>query len=195
MAAKTKEKVVYGLRNVHYALMTDSDGAISYETPVPIPGAVSIGLTADGDIYEFYADDVAYFSTPVNNGYSGDLQMALIPDDFKQAVLGEIRDTSGIQFEDADAKPKAFALLGEFQTDQLAKRICLFNVRCQRPDISGQTKTETIEVQGQTLSLTARPVSMDGRLLVKCSTTVETSDEKYNAWFDKVPTYTAAPGV
>ena len=48
MAAKKKIKL--GLKKVHYAEMTTSElGVVSWETPVPIPGAVSMSLAGQGD--------------------------------------------------------------------------------------------------------------------------------------------------
>lgn len=49
-------KVKFGLKNVHYALLTDDDGTITYETPVPIPGAVSMSLAPQGETNTFYAE-------------------------------------------------------------------------------------------------------------------------------------------
>ena len=58
MAAKNKIK--FGLKNVHYAVMTTSElGVVSWNTPVPIPGAVSMSLAAQGDTSKYYADNIA----------------------------------------------------------------------------------------------------------------------------------------
>ena len=57
-----KNKIRYGLKNVHYAKITKSDtGIITYEKPKPYKGAVSLTLDAEtGDATKFYADDEIY---------------------------------------------------------------------------------------------------------------------------------------
>lgn len=81
-------KVKYNLKNVHAAkLSKDEEGNLVYTTPVAIPGAVSISLDAEGDSSLFYADGIVYFSSSSNNGYSGDLEIALIPEWFRVDIL------------------------------------------------------------------------------------------------------------
>ncbi len=192
MSEVQSEKVIYGLKNVHYAVVINTDGVITYSAPARLPGAVNLGLSQEGELVEFYGDNVVYYSTTVNNGYSGDIEIAIIPDAFKVEVLGEVKDSDNVQFEVADAKPKQIAILAEFDTDQIAKRICLYNVMCKRPDITSQTKEEKIDVKAQKLSITARPIEIDGKLIVKSSTTAGTNKTKYDNWFKAVPAYVKA---
>lgn len=77
-------KVKYNLKNVHAAKLTETvtDGVstFTYAKPQAIPGAVSISLDAEGESSPFYADGIVYFRSVTNNGYSGDLEIALIPE-------------------------------------------------------------------------------------------------------------------
>ena len=78
-------KVKYNLKNVHAAKLTETadDGGtpvFAYAAPKAIPGAVSISLDAEGETSPFYADGIVYFRSVTNNGYSGDLEIALIPE-------------------------------------------------------------------------------------------------------------------
>ena len=84
----SKNKVKYNLKNVHAAKMTvTEEGAFTYAAPQAIPGAVSISLDAEGETSPFYADGIVYFRSTTNNGYSGDLEIALIPEWFRTEIL------------------------------------------------------------------------------------------------------------
>ena len=64
----------------------EEGGSTKFEYGVPkaIPGAVSISLDAEGESSPFYADGIVYFRSVTNNGYSGDLEMALIQNGLEQ---------------------------------------------------------------------------------------------------------------
>ena len=81
-------KIKYGIRSVYYAVATEgTGGALTYATPVALPGAVNLTLSQEGEQNTFYADDVAYFTSNSNNGYSGTLEVALIPDSFRSVMF------------------------------------------------------------------------------------------------------------
>jgi phi13 family phage major tail protein len=180
-------KIRYGLKNVHYAVITEGENdTISYGTPVKISGAVSLTLDPQGDQVKFYADDMEYYSEYTNNGYSGTLEMALIPDDFKKDVLGYKEDANGVLFEDANAIAKNFALLFEFSGDKNAIRHVVYNVTSSRPSVSGDTKGETKNVQTESMSISAAPAKDTGLVKGKA----EPSQTVYNDWYEQVYTFT-----
>ena len=77
----TNNKVKFGLKNCHYAKATlvPDTNAVTFGTPVAIPRAVNLSLDPEGDIEPFYADDMVYYTTVANNGYSGDLEITATP--------------------------------------------------------------------------------------------------------------------
>ena len=181
-------KVKYNLKNVHAAKMTESvvDGVTkyTYSTPQAIPGAVSISLDAEGDSSPFYADGIVYFRSNTNNGYSGDLEIALIPEWFRTEILQEMLDSNGVLVEKSDnAASVKFALLFEFDGDVHAIRHVMYNCTASRPSIKSETKEDKIEPGTETLSLTADPRE-DG--LVKSRTGDGTSADTYQNWYKTV---------
>ena len=188
-------KVKYNLKNVHAAKLTKGDdGTFTYDTPQAIPGAVSISLEAEGDSSPFYADGIVYFRSTANNGYSGDLEIALIPEWFRTEILQEVKDNNGVLVEHSDVTESVyFALLFEFDGDIKAIRHVLYNCTASRPSIESETKEETIEPGTETLSLTADPRE-DG--LVKSRTGDDTTDSVYRNWYQAVyvPQESAATG-
>ena len=183
--SSTNNKVKFGLKNCHYAKATlDPDtNAVTFGTPVAIPGAVNLSLDPEGDTEPFYADDMVYYTTVANNGYSGDLEMALIPDHFRKEILKETEDANGVMVEDSTVEPEHFALLFEFSGDKKKIRHCMYYCTAARPTIEGKTNEDSKEVQTETLELTATPLPNG---LVKVKTGANTDDAVYNGWYSAV---------
>lgn len=186
-------KVRYGLKNVHYAPVTfASDGTPTFGAPVAIPGAVSISLSKEGDTYTFYGDDGSYYERGDNARYSGDMVIALIPESFRTAALGETLDAKNVLFEDSNPVKGHFAMLFEFTGDENAIRHVLYNCTAAENTIEGQTKGESIEVQPETLTIDAKALPNGGP--VKARTGANTDATVYNTWYTTVHTYTESNG-
>ena len=190
----SENKVQFNLKNVHYAVLTESTtgGVTTYSwgTPVAVPGAVNLNLEQQGEITKFYADGIVYYQSPVNNGYEGDLEMARIVDKMLQDVWGmTLGTTSKVLTENANTEAKAFALLFEFDGDQKATRHVLYNCTATRPSIAGNTTTNTKEPTTETMTITAVALKNGN---IKAKTTASTTDTVYNGWYNAVWTPTEA---
>ena len=98
--ANKKNKVKFNIRNVHYAKLTiGEDGSITYSTPVAMPGAVSLSLDPNGEPSVFYADGYAYYTISNNQGYEGDLELAMVPESFRTDILKETMDDNSVLIE------------------------------------------------------------------------------------------------
>lgn len=186
-------KVKFGLKNVYYALATidETDNTATYSTPVKMNGAVSLSLEAQGDTTKFFADDGVYFSAVANNGYEGDLELALVPDSFKTDVLGEVKDGAGVMFDNTNAEQKHFALLFEFSGDKEGRRHAMFNCTASRPSVSSTTKAESIEVQTETITVTAAQIHLAALDSDVSKASCTPTEAAYSTWFQEVYAGTA----
>lgn len=182
-------KVKFGLKNVHYAIATiATDGSATYAAPVAWPGAVNMTMDANGDNTNFYADNIAYYTTNGANGYTGSLESALVPQSFLKDVLGMAEDTKGILVETTSAPIVHFALLFQFEGDETATKHVLYNCTASRPSVSSTTKGESVEVQTETVNLTATSV-YNATLqadIVKAKTGDDADSTVYGSWFTTV---------
>ena len=181
-------KILYNLKSVHAAKLTETTEngvtSYSYATPRAIPGAVSISLDAEGESNPFYADGIVYFRSVTNNGYSGDLEMALIPEWFRTEILQEELDDNGVLIEKSNKLESVkFALLFEFDGDVNCIRHVLYNCTASRPSIESETKEDSIDPGKEKLTITADPRA-DG--LVKARTGDTTDATAYANWYSSV---------
>ena len=189
-----KNKVKFNLKNVHYAIVTfGENNAPSFGTVKPWPGAVSLSLDAEGSPSTFYADGIQYFVVNNNNGYSGDFESAMIPEDFRVNVLGDYLDTNGVMIENSEASSIHFALLFEFDGDKNQIRHVMYNCTASRPSVGSKTKEAEIEVQTETITITAAPVYFPslGKTIVKARSCSNTDATTYNGWYSAVYAPTA----
>lgn len=188
-------KVKYGLKNVHYALVTETVGTdgtttSSYGSLKALAGAVSLSLDANDDKSVFRADNEDYFVSYGEGGYEGSLEVARVNEDFLKDVLGYTEDDDKILVESSAAFKTVnyFALVFEFDGDQRETKHCLYKCSASRSSIASQTTGEggTIDPQTETLNLTAVPRA-DADKYIHLQTQESTTTAVVEAWYTAVP--------
>ena len=189
----TENKVVYGLKNVHYSKMSiDETGKVTYAKPTAIRGAVEISLESKAELVSFEADNEVYYSAPGTSSYEGTLTLAKVPDGFLVDILGEVLDaTDGVQTEIDGAKTSNFALMFQFEGDNSGVRHLFYNCSASRPSVASKTGKE-IGTTELAFTASAKPAeSVNDKAIVKAKTTGNTTTAIYSNWFDAV--YVKAP--
>ena len=182
-------KVEYGFRNVYYSVITESDNAITYGTPVKLAsnggGGISVNLAPVGDQSDTYADDIIWYSETANQGYEGDLVLTQLTDDFKKDVLGMVVDSNNALIEQADTKFKNFALGFEVQGNENPTRTWYYYCSVSRPGDGANTKEASVTTAQKTLTLKVMPRPTD--MAVKVSMTKSSTNETaFNGFFSAV---------
>jgi len=179
-----KNKVKFNICNVHYAPLTqNASGEYSWDTPVPMPGAVSLSLDPQGEPESFYADGIEYYVINNNQGYDGDLELAMIPESFRTDILMEKADNNNVLVENSNSETGKFALLFQFDGDAKGVRHVFYNCSAARPNIEGKTTEDGREVQTETITIKARPLASG---YVKAKTGDNTKAAVFNNWYKNV---------
>ena len=191
----TANKVHFGLKSMHYAVITySSTGVPTWGAVKAVNGSVSLNLAREGSDTDFYADDVKYFHLGGNNGYSGTLEMADFPVTMRQDLWNQtVSSTGKLLIEDISAQPAEFALMFEIDGDQAPDRYCFYRCTASRPDVASATKAESTEVQTQSCDITVMPVidptvssPINGKVYYR--TTADTPSATYTSFYSSVLT-------
>lgn len=186
-------KIKYGISKCYYAVATiATDGSATYDTPVALPGAVSISMEPQGETNHFWADNIDYYTSIANQGYEGDLELAKLPESFLLDVLGYAKANNDLIYEDVNASPVHFALMFQFEGDAKAKRHVLYNCTATRPSVASSTKTETIEPQTETVTITATSIYVSAVNKDVSKGYANEGDSAYSSFFSAVVQPTAS---
>lgn len=188
-----KNKYHYDVKNCHYCPGTrNDDGTVTFESTVkPLYGLQSMEMSAEGDTSKIRADGLDYIVITSNNGYSGTFKFVKIDDQFKVDCLSEVVDeTTGIQYEDADADPRPYAVMGEFKGDMEGIRWIYYNCVASRPKQAGDNKDNQKEPDTEELSVTVSPLPVEingeDKNIVRGGITKSMNETTFNEWFKQV---------
>lgn len=203
-------KVNFGLSNVHFFQMTETltSGvySMSYGDPIAVPGAVSLTLDVeDADVDPFYADDGVYYTpAKVSKGYKGELELALIPDALKLALMSYREDAKDVMVEVAESKTVYCGFTFEIDNDEKARKFVYYKALLGQPNLSASTTEGTKTPKTETLPITVLPTNTkytfgtgaDAEVLAAVSSyaTPETDATVYANWHT-APHEPAAPAA
>ena len=173
------DKVKFGIKNVHvFPITAWNSGVPTYGNAISIPGTVNLTLDKQGDVNDFYADNIKYYTSVANNGYSGSLEVAVFPDGFRKSILGYLEDTKKVLVEEL-AEPTPFAMTFEEDGDSDGTKFVLYNGTATRPSLSKATTTETKDPTTQTCDISFAPLA-SGRVMAM--TTADTNATVLTNW-------------
>lgn len=178
------DKVKFGIKNVHiFPIESMVNGVPTYGDVINVPGAVSFSMGAQGDINKFYADNIVYYQSSANNGYEGDLTLALIPEEVYEKIFGQVPDANGVMTENAAIEAKAFAMTFEEDGDQTGTKFVLYNCTATRPTKELNTIEDNKTPVTQALTVSAVPLQSGDVMAMTTSTTPEAVK---NNWHNEV---------
>ena len=186
--SKVKNKVTFGLKNVYYSKITETNGAngveVEYATPISMPGGASMSMPKNAERVAIAADDDPEYAVFYNNkGYDGNIVLYDVPDSFYTDCLGETSD-GNTMVENKDAQPSPFALLFEFSGDKHSTKHVFYRCLATQPDVASETKGESITANQITLNIKATPALDTGNIKRKCS---DMESDTYRNWYKSVP--------
>lgn len=148
-------KVEFGISHLYVGIFDeDSAGNIAMGKPDAIPGAVSLTLDAETNETKFYADNTVYWSDFTDNGFSGEVNVALFPESFKLKYLGyEKLANGGIAQVKNAVKPKAY-LMFQAEGDEAARKVIMYNIAFGAISREHNTVNENKEVDTETVPIT-----------------------------------------
>lgn len=178
------DKVKFGIKNVHvFPIESMVNGIPTFGDVINVPGAVSFSMGAQGDINKFYADNIVYYQSSANNGYEGDLTLALIPEEVYEKIFGQVPDANGVMTENAAVEAKAFAMTFEEDGDQTGTKFVLYNCSATRPTKELNTIEDNKTPVTQALTVSAVPLQSGDVMAMTTSTTPEAVK---NNWHNEV---------
>lgn len=183
-------KVRYGLSNVHVGTVTMDDGTPTFSAPKAYPGAVNMTLDAEGEQSIFYADNIAYYVTNSNNGYTGELEMAYLYDWFETEYLGNKESQEGMIVETSDIPTQMAYIMFQFEGDVNATKYIIYNATFSRPSLEGSTQEDTTEPNTTTIPFTSVPLVTEFGKIVRAK--VPSTASNYATFFKTAPTVPTA---
>lgn len=180
---QVENKVTFGLENVHWSKPTVQAGdEIQYSKPEKMPGSVELQLDPQSTDIKLKADNIDYYVSYSNDGYTGKLVFYNVSEEFLQYAVGE-EQVDELIAERSTSQGNPITLMFQIEGDKRAVRHCLTQVVVKRPNVGSATKDGN-NFNKVELNFIASPRPNDK--VVKYKTSKRTTKETYNKFFEEV---------
>lgn len=180
---QVENKVTFGLENVHWSKPTIQAGdEIQYSQPEKMPGSVELQLDPQSTDIKLKADNIDYYVSQSNDGYTGKLVFYNVSEEFLQYAVGE-EQVDELIAERSSSQGAPITLLFQIEGDKHAIRHCLTQVVVKRPKVGSATKDGN-NYNKVELEFIASPRPNDK--VVKYKTSKKTTPATYKVFFDSV---------
>lgn len=178
-----KNKVLFGFSELHIGTYTvDDEGTVTLGTPYHQKGAKGFSPETQSEKYDFYADNVAYFTQYTGGSKEGDLEVAKFDDAFKTQFMGYRRSKAGgIAEVKNPVKPNVYIAF-QVEGDKGGLRVIMYNGTLGPISRSYSTNEENIEVATETV-----PVTFNGADNGMIVDTFYPGDDAYDTLFTNPP--------
>lgn len=151
-----KNKVEFGTKLFHIGTydVDSATGEVTLGAPMHVPGMRALTLEAELEESKFFADDVVYYSQYNDNGLTGELGMALFPDEFKTAFLNYANTADGGVAQVKGKGGKSVYIAFQGSGDKNNRRHIMYNVSLGAISREHKTIEESVEVEEETLPIT-----------------------------------------
>ena len=148
-------KVRFGLSNLYFGTYTvGTTGTVTLGAPFAVPGAVSLNLEPDSEESVFWADNVKYYVTNADNGFTGEVEVAAFTDSFKTTFMNYVTLADGGIAQIKGMDNKTCYMMFQSEGDAQKRRGILYNVTLGQIAREYSTTEGTKEPQTATLSIT-----------------------------------------
>ncbi len=184
-----KNKVEFGISNLHVGTYDIVDGAVVLGTPYHQAGAVSFSPSEESNENNFYADNIAYFSEYADGITSGDITVALFDPEFKTEFLGyKTTGDGGLAKVKNATKPKVYVAF-EVEGDKEKRRVIYYNCALGAITREYTTIEDTKEPNTEAISMTCAGDSVSGIM----NTVYKPGDAGYSTLFTQPTAPTIVP--
>lgn len=187
----SEKRTVIGLDMVHVAkVLTDDSSGITFDTPIPITGAVKMTINPNGSNVEDYGDNAVLLTINSRASTQVSCEFMEINDARKAELLGQTR-ANGITAETAMDQSPYFAIGGrrwlsgtDDSGNKVYEYIWLLKGKFAVPNIDSETKKDNVSPQHVTLEGSFISPTYVSNILTRGRTDEGLSSAAASAWFD-----------
>lgn len=180
-------KVQFGLSNLYYFDVAESNGVYTFGVPKQILGSKKMKLSFDSKETKEYADNSLWYYLSKVTSANVDVDVEVLPDEFKLKYMPYRKSDSGALQYDLSKNPGNFGLIFQVDTDEQPIKYIIWNNRVNgESDQEHSTNEEEVSLFNPSFSTVAMAINTsDGKILFGY---YDSTDTNYATLFTKAPT-------